>query len=133
MPVLPTLPSVVFSFAIPGGVQVERRELVSLVDDDGNQVRGTLTVLNVEPAALHVLSGKDKLELPEGIRSREVLQLFTTVPLRSGTGGTTEEADVVLYNPGGETTTKRYRVVTVQDFLLQSGHYRSFVVREEET
>ena len=132
MPVLNTLASVVSSLSIPSSVSVERTTFAVLFDDDGNAVDGTTSVIPLDPVVVHVATPRERELLPEGLRTKETIVVFSLVPLLAGQGASNNNADVVLYTPQGEGTTKRFRVRSVEDFLQQSGHYRSFATREED-
>ena len=129
-PVLRSLRRVVHRFAIPGGIQVERSNTAT-EDADGNQVHGAPRTFTIDPAAVHPTRGRDLLLLPEGDRTAESIVVFTKERLRTALEGTREEADVVLYSPGGEKRVRRYRVITAEDWTTQSGHHRSIAVKEE--
>ena len=129
-PVLRSLRRVVGRFAIPGGIRVERRSDAT-EDADGNQQTGTPRTFTIDPAVVHPTRGRDLLLLPEGDRSTASIVVFTKERLRTALEGTREEADIVLYSPGGDKV-RRYRVITAEDWTTQSGHYRSIAVKEEE-
>lgn len=131
VPVLRSLRRVVKRFAIPGGIQVERRSDAS-EDADGNPVSGTPRTFTIDPAAVHPTRGRDILMLPEGDRTAASIVVFTHDRLRTALEGTREEADVVLYTPGGDKV-RRYRVIIAEDWVVQTGNYRSIAVKEEES
>lgn len=130
MTILPGLAGVINSFAIPGGISIERN--TSDVDADGYPIINSPTVINISPAVIHVVSGRDLVFLPEGFRAGEDIIIFTKVPLRTAKEGSDRELpDIVLYTPAGEATLNRYRVLKSEDWIAQSGHYRSAAKREE--
>jgi hypothetical protein len=129
-PVLRSLRRVIRRFAVTGGIQVERSSTAS-EDTDGNQVHGAPRTFTIKIAAVHPTRGRDLLLLPEGDRTTESIVVFTEERLRTALEGTREEADVVLYSPGGDKV-RRYRVITAEDWTRQGGHYRSIAVKEEE-
>lgn len=130
MPVLSTLAGVVGSFAIPGGVDLERRDGAG-VDDDGDPVDGTLTVLNITPGIIQTASGDVMLRVPEGDRSRETILIHTNVLLRTAEEGTGREADVVLYTSDGDTAQQRFTVTTSGDWGIIAGFYSCLAQRQE--
>ncbi len=131
MPVLNRLRGVVDRFAVPGGIRVERRNDAT-EDADGNQQIGTPRTFTIKPAVVHPARGRDLLLLPEGDRTTAAVVVFTKERLRTALEGTREEADVVLYSPGSDTGVRRYRVISAEDWTLQSGHIRSIAIKEEE-
>jgi hypothetical protein len=131
VPILSNLCGVVDSFKLPGGIMVERKD--SDIDANGYPIEDTggPTIFAVNPATVHTLQGKELLKLPEGDRTKEVIQVFTKVRLRTAYEGTDEMPDVVLYTPQGEGVEGRYVVKISEDWIAQSGHYRCICVREE--
>jgi hypothetical protein len=123
MPIL-NLGPVVNSFALPGGITVERR-LASSYDDFGFPVHNPSDLLQMT-AVVHNATPADLQMLPEGERVKETIIVFTRSPLLTGDTSSKDEADVVRYN------NKRYRVLLSENWLAQSGHYRCWAQRIEE-
>lgn len=118
------LSGVVDSFALPGGISVERYE-VGGYDSEGFPLPD---VINLTPmtAVVHVATSRDLQRLPEGERTLETIIVFTKVPLLTSDTTSKIKADVVRY------ATKRYRVVLSENWLAQSGHYRCWCQLIEE-
>jgi hypothetical protein len=112
-----------------GSIAIERRTNASF-DTDGNAVRGTIEIRNISPAVVHIATGRDLLRLPEGDRTSEVLLIFTQQRLRTARVASGQEADVVLYQSQPDETS-RYVIRTSEDWIRQSGHYRSLAVKRE--
>lgn len=112
-----------------GPISIERRSDASF-DSDGNPKRGRLEIRTVSPAIVHIATGRDLLRLPEGDRTSEVLLIFTQVQLRTARIASGKEADVVVYRSQTEEP-RRYVVRTSEDWLKQTGHFRSLAVKRE--
>lgn len=128
MPILGSLASVVDSFALPGGISIERRTSSIVNGYHGN---ATVSVIAISPATVHPLVGRALLSLDEGDRTKETIQIFTRARLRTGLEGSGDLPDTVLYTPQGEAVQRRYVVKVSEDWAAQSGHYRAIATREE--
>lgn len=77
-------------------------------------------VSQLEPVAVHNITGRDLLLVPETNRNSENIKLYTKVPLFVATDGMAP--DVVEYRG------RRWRVTQCADFSLQGGVYISTAV-----
>ncbi len=112
-----------------GSISIERRS-GSSIDSDGNPIRGILLRRTIDPAVVHVASGRELLRLPEGDRVREVITVITQTRLRTAQAGGGKEADVVLYSSQPDEL-GRYVVRVSEDWDGASGHYSCLAVRRE--
>ena len=128
-PTLSGLADVVRSLTTPGDVLLERAG-PSTTAPDGSAQRGTVTQSMISPTVLHPISGRDRVLLPEGYRTRETITIYYTEPLRT-VREYGDQADVIIHRPFGEPES-RYVVVTVENWALASGHWRTFAVREPD-
>jgi len=129
MAILSTLAGVIDSFALPGGITIER---ATAAYNDGFRSAGTPTSIPVAPAVVHALVGRELLILPEGDRTKEHIKVFTKVRLQTALEGAGEQPDVILYTPEGEAVERRYIVKISEDWIAQSGHYRCIAVRTND-
>ena len=130
VPILGGLAGVINSFALPGGITVER--FTSGVDAEGYPiVSGAPTILTFPKALVWQVTGRDLIKLTEGDSTKEVIGVIVPSRLRTAKEGTDEMADVVLYTPEGEAVESRYVVKKAEDWIAQTGHYRCFCFREQ--
>jgi len=80
----------------------------------------TLAVVNIQPA-----SGRDLLRLPEGVRTRETVAIWTSDELRTANEATGAPADVVNY--GGAS----YQVELVEDWVGLGGFRKAIAAKVE--
>jgi len=74
-------------------------------------------------ASIQPVSGKDRMMLPEGIRSKEIIKLYTTFLLQTDNAEGSTKSDVVVYNGC------RYDVITVEDWTVDGGYYKAVAAR----
>lgn len=74
-------------------------------------------------ASVQPVSGQDRMMLPEGIRSKEIVKIYTTYLLKTASAEGSIKADVVIYNGC------RYDVTMVQDWTVDGGFYKAFAAR----
>lgn len=86
------------------------------------EASGTSVILN--PVAAHNLSGRDRANLPEAIREREAIEVYTRVRVYSGNDG--QAADTLVYR--GRT----YVCIQTMDYDLQGDVYISIWTLEDE-
>jgi len=127
MGVLAGLESVIDVFAHPGGIVIERH--TSTIVDGYPSGDGSPTLIPVPIASVQIVEGRDLLVLEEGDRTKEVIRVSCKVVIRTAKAGTTEQADIVRYIPGGEGGTIRYVTKKSEDLISQSGHYTVWCVR----
>ena len=77
----------------------------------GGPAAGVATQLELDPVAVHTVTGRDLQEVPEAYRNTEVIQLYTEVRLFVADGG--RSASVVNYRD------RRFKAVKVHDLELQ--------------
>lgn len=129
MPVLGGLADVVRSLGTPGTVTLERSISAGGANDEGVFVAGSKSKRVMSPTTVHPISGRDRILLPEGVRTRESIVTYATEPLRTATEFG-PAADVLIHRPLGQTTDQRYIVQTTEDWGHASGHWRVFSTRE---
>jgi hypothetical protein len=95
-----------------GPLQVERR-LPPVQNSFGGFDRQAPTVFQLNPVAAHTLNGRDLLQVPEADRNGEVTRFQAKERLFVADGG--QAADVITYRG------RRWRIVRVDDYLLQGG------------
>lgn len=79
-----------------------------------------LAAVNIQPA-----SGRDLLRLPEGVRTRETIAIWTSAELRTADEATGTPADVVGY--GGAS----YQVELVEDWVGLGGFRKAIAAKVE--
>lgn len=94
----------------------------------GEWVRGTTTTLNVECNLQPYRRGTEQMTLPEGVRSEDVLIMYTKTPIRA-----VDQFDKTLAD---ETTIKNreYVALMVEDWNLNNlklDHYKVYWVRKD--
>lgn len=67
------------TFKIPGGVSLSSRSAPTFVK--GRKVSGSVTNTTLDPVVIQPANGRDLQFLPEGIRSNDVIRLYTTTEL----------------------------------------------------
>ena len=72
---------------------------------------GVASQIELDPVAVHTVTGRDLQEVPEAYRTAEVIQLYTVVRLFVADGG--RSSSVVTYRD------RRFKAVRVQDYELQ--------------
>lgn len=120
---LPLMPAICIH-ALPGNVFVIREETTL---EKGYAVNTALPPREIE-AVVHPAMGRDLERLPEGLRNRETIWVFTGAELRCET--TDSQPDLIEYRPGGDADPKLYRVYLCEDWTRQGGHYRALAYRE---
>ena len=124
------LANVVSDFQIPGGLDVERR-ILSARDDLGEGAPPSTSLLILSPAAVHPLVGAELEKLVEGDREREHIRIFCRQELHTAVAGTSQAADVILYDALGGANKSRYRVITAENWVQNSNHWRCIAKKEE--
>lgn len=79
----------------------------------------------VSPVAVHNLTGKDRLNLPEAIRENETIEVYTKVRVYSGNDG--QASDEIVYQ--GRT----WVCIQTLDYEQQGGVYISLWQLEDTT
>jgi hypothetical protein len=129
MPTLSGLADVVRSLGTPGTVTLERTNSAGGSNVEGVWVTGSKSTRVMDPTIVHPISGRDRILLPEGVRTRETIVTYATEPLQTATEFG-PAADVLIHRPLGQTTDQRYVVQTTEDWGHVSGHWRVFSTRE---
>lgn len=83
-------------------------------------------------AAIIPMSGRDLDRLPHGMRDRETVWIFTSVPLSNGDDGPEgRQPDLIEYKPHHDEAPRRYRVYRCEDWGVHSTarHIRSIGFR----
>lgn len=109
---------------------MERRTSNAL-DINGEPTADSTVQLKFDPITVHPLVGATRGQQDYGATQLETLQVFTTQELHTATGGTTSDADVILYPPVRGQPCRRYVVQESEPWEAQSGHWRAIAVREE--
>lgn len=113
MPLLPNVAGLVDNFNV-GPLTVHRPGLPTETEF-GDFLPAVDATVQLNPVAVHTLSGRDLEQLPEADRNTETIQLYTRVRLFVADGGAI--ADVVEYQG------RSFRVTQVQDNDPQGGVY----------
>lgn len=124
------LQGVIKDFQIPGGLDVERRT-IGARDELGESTPPSVQLLLLAPVVVHPLVGAELEKLVEGDRDREHIRIFPVQELHTARAGTSQAADVVLYDPNGGGNKGRYRVITAENHMRNAGHWRCIAKREE--
>jgi len=95
-----------------GPLPVERR-LPPVQNDFGGFDASAPVAFDLNPVAAHTLAGRDLLQVPEADRNSEITRFQAKVRLFVADGG--QAPDVVTYRG------RRWRIVRVDDYLLQGG------------
>lgn len=130
MTILDGLDSVIDCFAVPGGLDVERRSAAGY-DADGDATGGPLQRFHLEPAVFQPAPAKELLRLAEGDRGKATWLLHSKRKLRVSVESTGLAADVVEYCPPGEEK-QRYTVKVAGDWSVIGGFYSCLCQREEQ-
>lgn len=122
-PILP-LGAPLAIFALPGGISLVRRS-TSIVDGYASDVEAAPVALD---AVVHPATGRDLERLPEGLRTREAIWVFTDEAVACEEPG--QQPDILVYQPAGDAAAKRFVAFSCEDWVHQSGHYRVLATRE---
>jgi hypothetical protein len=111
--------------SLSGGVvvTVARRATGSLAQ--GRYTPASPTTFTIPDAVVSPATGRDLLRLPEGVRTREVLAILSTVELRTANEHAATPADVVTYKG------RAYEVQTVEDWTDNGGFWRALAAKVE--
>lgn len=126
MPIPLPLGPALQTFALPGGVGMIRREI--------RKVKGYAEEVELPEvelkAVVHPATGRDYDRLPEGLRTREIVIVFTNADLRCELEG--HFPDTLVYRPGNDAEPKRYICYQSEDWSRQScaRHVRVLAYRE---
>lgn len=90
------------------------------------------TPIHLDPVVVQPLDGNTRQTLPEGERNRERILIHSCQELRTSRGGTTDLADIVLYDAAKTGDLGRYVVETSEPWVEQAGMWRCRAVREED-
>jgi hypothetical protein len=90
--------------------------------DAGRVVEGRSTVVTTQ-ASVQPVSGRELLRLPEGLRTRELVAVYSPVELRTANATSGALADQVAY--GGAT----YEVQLVEDWSRLGGYWRGIAAK----
>lgn len=101
---------------------------ISNVDGFPRVVRGAPVEIK---GVIHPASGRDLERLPEGLRDREVVQLFTSHPIDNGEETAGEGAPIVQYKPGKDAAPREYVIYRAEDWAAASSaqHVRCWCYR----
>lgn len=69
-------------------------------------------------ASVQPVTGKEQLLLPEGVRTRQTIKLYTPTRLMTSSQSTVQRADVVRYK------SQDFEVFTVEDWTDVGGFYK---------
>jgi hypothetical protein len=116
------LSGVVESFSLPDGLQITRRGVPTFTQGLMTAT-GSAQTFTASPAFVHPTSGREVMGLPEGLRSRETITVYSAQALRGALepGGT--QGDLVAYN--GVT----YEVQTAQPWADLGTYYRALATK----
>lgn len=106
-----------------GAYQVKRKGTGDYFD--GRYSPGDETTLTVT-AVVHPVSGRERVVLPEGIRNRETVAVYTTEALRTDDAPDGAGADILVY--GG----REFTVVTVEDWSALGGFWKALAVKRDQ-
>lgn len=128
MTVLTGLADVVTSLGTPGTVFLERAS-GGAPNTEGVFVRTGISTSMMAPTVVTPIAGRDRVLLPEGVRTDETIVTYAVEPLRTAREDA-ELADVLIHRPLLEAEDSRYIVQTVENWGHVSGHWRVFSTRE---
>jgi hypothetical protein len=74
-------------------------------------------VVSVQP-----VTGKEQLLLPEGVRTRQTVKIYSKMRLMTSSQSTSQRADIVNYK------NQNYEVFTVEDWTDVGGFYKAICV-----
>jgi hypothetical protein len=92
----------------------------------GEFVEGAGVAVVLNPVAVHVASSRSRENLPEAIRNRETIEVYTRGQ-RMYVGNDGYASDVIAYQG------RNYVVSFVDDYLLNGGVYMALAVLEDTT
>ena len=124
------LANVINAFQLPGGLDVERRT-IGARDSLGESATPATSLVFISPTIVHPLVGAELEKLVEGDREREHIRIQCRQELRTSRAGTSEAADVVLYDANGAGNKSRYRVITAENHVRNSLNWRCIAKKEE--
>ena len=124
------LAKIVNAFQLPGGLDVERRT-IGARNSLGESTPPAVSLLILSPVVVHPLVGAELEKLVEGDRDREHIRIFCRQKLFTAKAGTSQAADVVLYDANAEGNKSRYRVITAENHSANSLHWRCIAKKEE--
>ena len=130
MPLFDDLRDVVWDFAIAGGVDMERRTLQSR-NALGESVPPAVAIMLLDPVIIYALVGAELEKLVEGDREKEHLRFYAVQKVLTARGGTSQAADVLLWDPELGGNNSRYRVITSENHMVNSGHWRGVAKKVE--
>lgn len=130
MAILPELIDTLWDFAIPGGLEVLDRER-GAVDEYGQDGPALEVLVMHDPIVVQPLKGSERLQLAEGDRQRESVEIHTCNPMYVSKGGSSRLSSVLLYDPLGDGELGRYVVKIAEPWLRQAGVWRCQAVLEE--
>lgn len=111
-------------FKLPGGISLVRRTVTN-VDGYAQNVEAAPVALD---AVVHPATGRDLERLPEGLRTRETIWVFTDTEVACEEPG--QQPDILVYQPAGDAAAKRYTAYSCEDWRHQGGHWRVMATRE---
>jgi hypothetical protein len=114
------LGGVIQSFRLPGGLTATRYSPGSYVD--GLWVDGGTEQVAFDPVAVMPLTGKEVEVLPEGLRSKNAIQLLSTVQPKAADESAGSKGDAFTYD--GQT----FEVRVVENWSALAGYWRAVAV-----
>ncbi len=105
-----------------GPLPLLRREPPTLTPQ-GDYEPAPEVALVLDPVAVHPLSGRDLEQLPEQVRHKGTIQLYTLARLRIGDG---QVADAVEYR------SRRYNITHADDYEQQGGVFTYYAALVDE-
>lgn len=112
---------IIHNFKIDGGVKVYRSVAGSRVD--GHYKPGTKSVFTMDPVSVQPLGAREIQMLPEGVRTRQNIVLYSIDELRTAGVQENTDADVVEY------LGKKFEVHTVEDWADNGIYYKSVAAK----
>ena len=106
----------------PDSISVRDYDAGSYSTTTGKWVQGTSTDTLVE-AIVQPASLKDTEQLPENERTKEVIMVFTKVPLFTSDVTTAEESNIITWQG------RDYKVMKIDDWSVQAGYAKHLATR----
>jgi hypothetical protein len=111
--------------ALPGGISLVRTSVATV---DGYAENTEAAPVALTGAPVHPATGRDLERLPEGLRAREAIWVYSPVEVACEEAGM--QPDILVYQPAGDAAAKRYVAYSCEDWRSQGGHWRVLATRE---